>query len=134
MKFIVYIFLVFGFISCTDEQKEAEPVTDMNVATTFIKAIMKNDFDKAEKYMIHNADNTYWLNRYKQSMKTISKTDFDAMLNGDIIINESSYPTDSIFILNYSPSFNPKEKNDIKLIRQKDKWKVDFKYTFSKNS
>lgn len=130
---VFFTFLTCMVSGCNPAEEEKEPQTDVDVARAFIKATMQNDFEKAAKYMLKDEQNDAYLESYKKFKNRLSKEKLDQQRNAYPVVNETSYPADSVFIFNYSPSYNKDEKNKLKLLRINNKWLVDFKYTFSGN-
>lgn len=131
-KFLVIIFLATFLFSCNNE-KVKEPETDMEVARAFVRNILDNKFDEAERYLLVDETNTSLFNRFKLQYGQKDKAILEKYKNADIIINEKANPLDSVFILNYSNSYNLTDKTVLKLLRINGQWLVDLKYTFSGN-
>jgi len=131
-KSLVIITLFTGLISCNNKSEKA-PVTDVEVATTFVRDILDNNFTEAGQYLLKDETNDQYFDRFQQNYKTQDKSRLEKYKNADIIVNEVSYVTDSICIFNYSNSFSKEVKTKLKLVRINDKWLVDLKYTFSGN-
>ena len=131
--FLLFCFaLSTFFLSCNTGEKSAA-VTDTDVATEFIRNILDNKPDAAEKYVLDDESNRQYLQIIREQYRKKNKAELDKYKNADIIINEISYVTDSISIVNYSNSYDPVMKNKVKLVRIRGKWLVDLKYTFSGN-
>ncbi|HNG64121.1 MAG TPA: hypothetical protein PLK54_10220 [Ferruginibacter sp.] len=124
--------LLIALISCGGPARK-EPTTDMEVARAFVRNILDNKFDEAEKYLLKDQTNADLFNRFKQQYSAQRKEQLEKYKDADIIVNETSYVTDSIFIFNYSNSYALANKNKLKLVRIGGKWLVDFQYTFSGN-
>ncbi len=131
-KYLALIILALVVFSCNNK-KEKEPVTDMEVARAFVRNILDNKFDVAEQYLLKDETNTGLFNRFKQAYSQKEKAVLEKYKNADIIVNEQANPVDSVFILNYSNSYNMKDKTVLKLVRINGQWLVDLKYTFSGN-
>ena len=131
-KYLTLAFLAAILFSCNNK-KEKEPVTDMEVARAFVRNILDNKFDNAEQYLLKDETNTSLFNRFKQEYGQKDKAVLEKYKNADIIVNEKANPVDSVFILNYSNSYNMNEKTVLKLVRINSQWLVDLKYTFSGN-
>lgn len=118
--------------SCSGPSKKA-PVTDTEVATAFVRNILDNKFDEAEQYLLKNETNTELFSRFRNQYSNQKKEVLEKYKGADILVNEESYVTDSIYIFNYSNSYTKDVKNKLKLVRVKGKWLIDFQYTFSGN-
>ncbi|HNU89684.1 MAG TPA: hypothetical protein PKJ94_15400 [Ferruginibacter sp.] len=125
------LFTVVGF-SCSSPSKKV-PVTDTEVATAFVRNILDNKFDEAEQYLLKNETNNELFSRFRNQYSNQKKELLEKYKSADILVNEESYVTDSIYIFNYSNSFTKDVKNKLKLVRVKGKWLIDFQYTFSGN-
>ena len=131
--FLLFCFAVSTFfLSCNTGEKSAA-VTDTDVATAFIRNILDNKPDAAEKYVLDDESNRQYLQIIREQYRKKNKAELDKYKNANIIINEISYVTDSIRIVNYSNSYDRAMKNKVKLVRIQGKWLVDLKYTFSGN-
>lgn len=118
--------------SCNTKTIKA-PVTDIEVATAFVRNLLDNEFIEAEKYLLKDETNDQIFERFKKQYSQKDKGTLEKYKNADIIVNESSYVTDSVFIFNYSNSYRLTDKTILKLVRTDGKWLVDLKYTFSGN-
>ena len=126
---ILFTAVVF---SCSSPSKKA-PVTDTEVATAFVRNILDNKFDEAEQYLLKNETNTELFSRFRNQYSNQKKEVLEKYKSADILVNEESYVTDSIYIFNYSNSYTKEVKNKLKLVRVNGKWLIDFQYTFSGN-
>ena len=118
--------------SCNNQTKK-EPVTDIDVANTFVRNLLDNDFKEAEKYLLKDETNSQIFERFKKQYSAKDKAILEKYKQADIIVNETSYVTDSVYIFNYSNSYSRTDKTILKLVRINGKWLVDLKYTFSGN-
>ncbi len=131
-KILVAVLFAVAIFSCNNQQKK-EPVTDIDVANTFVRDLLDNDFKEAEKYLLKDETNSQIFDRFKKQYSGKDKAILDKYKKADIIVNETSYVTDSVFIFNYSNSYSRSDKTILKLVRIDKKWLVDLKYTFSGN-
>lgn len=131
-RFLVLLVFVAAMSSCNDQAKK-EPVTDMDVANTFVRDLLDNNFKEAEKYLLKDETNNQIFDRFKKQYSGKDKAILEKYRHADIIVNETSYVTDSVFIFNYSNSYSRSDKTILKLVRIDGKWLVDLKYTFSGN-
>ncbi len=134
IKRILFLLLLVGAVAASCKQQKKEPVTDMEVARHFVRNILDNNFDEAERFLLKDETNTPLFERFKTQYSKKDKATLEKYKGSDIIVNESSYVVaDSVFILNYSNSYSKTDKTVLKLVRINGKWLVDFKYTFSGN-
>lgn len=119
-------------LSCNNDKKSV-PITDTDVATTFIRDILDNNVTDAGQFILQDTMNIQFFERFKQGYVKKDKTELEHFKSSDIIINEYSNVSDSVSIINYSNSYKKDSKNVLKLVRVHGKWLIDFKYTFSGN-
>ena len=119
-------------LSACKEEKNI-PNTDIDVARTFIKAILDNNFKDAEPFVLKEEMNNQYFKDFKKHFESKSKEELEKYRNADIIINEVSQVNDSVTVINYSNSYLKDKSNKLKLIRVNGQWQVDLKYTFSGN-
>jgi hypothetical protein len=131
-KFLVLLAFAAAIFSCNNQSKK-EPVTDIDVANTFVRDLLDNNFKEAEKYLLKDETNNQIFDRFKKQYSGKEKAILEKYKQADIIVNETSYVTDSVFIFNYSNSYSRSDKTILKLVRIDGKWLVDLKYTFSGN-
>lgn len=132
IKNILVCFILILLLSCHDTQKK-RPVTDMEVATAFIRDVLDNDFKDADQYLLKDETNQRLFSRFQQQYHVKDKGELSKYKSADIIINGYENVTDSVSIVNYSNSYRSDIKNKIKMVLVDGKWQVDFKYTFSGN-
>ena len=131
-NFLILISLFTVFVSCNNEEKKA-PVTDVEVARAFIRAILDNKFNEAEQYLLKDETNRQYFDRFQQNYTAKGKDKLEKYKDADIIVNEVSYVTDTVCIFNYSNSYSSDVRTKLKLVRIDNKWLIDLKYTFSGN-
>ena len=131
-KYLAGFLLTALILSCNTKTKKA-PVTDVEVATAFIRNLLDNNFKEAEQYLLKDETNSQIFERFKKQYSEKDKAILAKYKEADIIVNETSYVTDSVFIFNYSNSYSRADKTILKLVRIDNKWQVDLKYTFSGN-
>lgn len=131
-KYIGFLLLFAVTASCNSKTKKL-PETDIEVATAFVRNILDNKFDEAQQFLLKDDTNNELFNRFKKQYSAQKKEVLEKYKDADIIVYETSYVTDSIYIFNYSNSYAKELKNKLKLVRINGKWLVDFQYTFSGN-
>ncbi len=109
------------------------PVTDTDVASAFIRAVLDNDFTTAEQYLLVDETNKQYFETFQHQYQTKEKEELAKYKAADIIINEIKPESDSVHIVDYSNSYKKEMKNKLKLAWVNGKWLVDLKYTFAAN-
>ena len=131
-KLLVIITFFATLIACNSETTKT-PVTDVEVATAFVRDILDNKFDEAGQFLLKNDTNNQIFERFRGQYSTKDKKILEQYKAADIIVNEISYVTDSICIFNYSNSYSKDVKTKLKVVRVDQKWLIDLQYTFSGN-
>ena len=129
IKFISFFTLVFLLVSCNTKTTPANPTTDADVATTFIRNVLDDNFVGAEQFLLKNEENLQLFERFKQSYENKSKEELKRYKTADITINEIKAIGDSIRLIDYANSYKKETKQKLKLVWQQGKWLVDLKYT-----
>ncbi len=124
---------LFAAISSCNNIAKKEPVTDVEVARTFLRGILDNKFTEAEAYLLNDETNRQYFERFQQQYDAQDKAKLEKNKASEIIVNDISYITDTVCIFNYSNSYSRDVKTKLKLVRINSKWLVDLKYTFSGN-
>ena len=126
------IFSILLFAGCNS--KKELPNTDIEVAKTFVKYVLENDFNEAASLVTNDAVNNSYLKQIEKSQQEKwSKDEVEQYKNADVIIFEVSNVNDTISIINYANSFKVLEKSKVKVVKINGQWMVDLKYTFSGN-
>ena len=128
----VIVAFALSLLSCNNDKKSS-PLTDTDVATTFIRDILDNRINDAEQYILKDTTNIQYFESFKQAYLKKDKAELEQFKSADIIINEISNVNDTVSIINYSNSYKKDSKNVLKVVRIDGKWLIDFKYTFSGN-
>lgn len=135
MKYLlVVIFSLLSFLSCKNEEDEYhKPENALDAGREFIEQSLKGKFSTANKYMLQDQDNQYWLAKWSEQFNKMSEQEKASYNKASIRISEvNDVVPDSVTIINFSNSFkNIPQK--LKVIKYNNDWKVDFKYTFSGN-
>lgn len=126
--FVLYVLL----LSCNNGTK-TEPVTDTDVATTFIRAVLDNDFKTAEKYLLVDETNKQYFETFRHQYQSKEKAELENYKAADIVINEIKPENDSVHLVNYSNSYKKEIQNKLKLVWVNSQWRIDLKYTFAEN-
>ena len=132
-KYLVSLILAVFIFACNSADKKKMAVTDIEVATAFVRGLLDNNFEEAEQYLFKDETNTQIFERFKKQYGEKDKATLQEYKKAYIKVNETSYVTDSVYIFNYSNSYSLNDKTILKLVRINNKWLVDLKYTFSGN-
>ena len=133
IKIIIYSFVFASVILSCNNKAKKNPVTDIEVATTFIRAVLDNDFKTAEKYLLNNEVNQQYFKSYQQQYQSNTQIDLQKYKAADILINTLQPLNDTTTVINFSNSYKKEIKKNIKLLRNNGQWLIDFKYTFTEN-
>ncbi|MEO7306424.1 MAG: hypothetical protein ABIR78_11565 [Ferruginibacter sp.] len=134
VKKYFFLFIVAAItFSCNTKTKKS-PVSDLEVATAFVRDLLDNNFVEAEQFLLKDETNLQIFERFRKQYSQQDKAILEKYKGADIIVHETNYVVaDSIYIFNYSNSYKPANKSVLKLVRIDGKWLVDLKYTFSGN-
>jgi hypothetical protein len=124
--------ILFVFIGCTEPEGYQRPEDPLDAGREFIRAVMDGDYEEAELYLSEDAEDKELFSRYKQYMKKQPQKERLSLKSASIIIHKMENQGDSICLINFSNSHSMKPM-DLKVINEKNSWKVDFSYTFSGN-
>jgi len=131
IKQFLYSFIVTAALfSCSGDAKK-DPVTDTDVATTFIRSVLDNDFKTAGKYLLNDDTNQQYFETFQRNYHAKGPAELEKYKAADIIINTIE-PVNDTSIVNYSNSYEKNKQTKLKLVRSNGKWLVDLKYTFDK--
>ena len=128
VKLIIAVITFTLLNSCNDSRKN--PTTDIDVARSFIKDLLENDFKSAKEFLLDEEANNQYFELSKKEFEGKSKEVLKKYKESDIIVNELTPVNDSVSIVNYSNSFNKEKKYLLKVVRLNGRWWVDLKYTF----
>jgi Domain of unknown function (DUF4878) len=131
-KQLLAALIIITLFSCNDTVKK-DPVTDTDVATTFIRAVLDNDFKTAEKYLLADETNKQYFESFRHQYQQKDKAELDKYKSADIIIDEIKPQSDSVHLVDYTNTYKKAEKNKLKLVWVNGHWLIDLKYTFAEN-
>jgi Domain of unknown function (DUF4878) len=116
----------------TDKEKETDPVnadTDINIATSFIRTTLDGNYDKARNYVLPDSVNNNYIDVYERAYKEkMAPDDKRSYRESTIRIIDNVKQNDSVTLITYSNSFKHMPTK-LKVIKQNNKWLIDFKYT-----
>lgn len=132
LKQLIYAVLIL-LMACGQSQK---PYTNaenaLDAGREFIDACLKGDFARAKWYMVDDSTNQGHLDRAESKYRNYDKEGRQQLRSASINISEVSDVDTATSIIYYSNSFD-QQPLKIKVIKQAEKWLVDFKYTFNPN-
>lgn len=132
MKYILLI-AAFWISACSTKEQTYTPAENaLDAGREFIDACLKGDFSKAKFYMLGDSTNIGHLNRAETKFRNLDKEGRQQLRTASINISEVSDIDTTQTIIYYSNSFD-QQPLKIKVIKQKEEWLVDFKYTFNPN-
>lgn len=125
---IIGICMLF-FVACNSYPKAEDP---LDAAREFIDASLKGDFDKANFYMLQDAQNQALMDKVKVNYRSRSAAERAEYKDANIIILEEEALNDSAEIINYKNSYDNIARK-ARVVKQNGNWLVDLKYTFDGN-
>lgn len=126
---LISVLLVAACSSKPLDYKKAENAFD--AGREFIDAQLKGDFKKATFYMLPDETNIRFLKIDEADYRLKDKEGRQQLRTASINIQKVEDKDSVTSIIFYNNSFD-KAPKEIKVIRQKDSWLVDYKYSFSK--
>ena len=132
MKHILIALAAIFLVACTtNDDNYHKPENALDAGREFIQHSLKGHFNTAEKYMLADAENKYWLNKWSEDFNKNSEEEKTGYSKASInIIEVKDLVPDSLTVINYSNSYRNRPQ-EIKVIKYNGEWKVDFKYTFA---
>jgi hypothetical protein len=131
-KFILGNCLLILFFACNTPEGFKEPEDPLDAGREFVRAVLDGDYEKANLYLLNDAEDQELFKRYQTYMKKSPKKELLQLKSSSIVINKVEALSDSITLINFSNSYTMKP-TDLKVIKEGKTWKVDFSYTFSGN-
>ena len=133
MRYTFWILLFFLISSCSENKEYEKPDDPLEAGREFIRFALDGEMPKAKSFILPDGVNERIFDNIEKKYAAESKEEKNNYKNASIIINKMRSINDSTAIINYSNSFK-KEDSEIKLIKLKGEWWVDFKYTFTRDS
>jgi hypothetical protein len=129
-KIIVPFVFIFFLLSCTE--KKERPTTAIDTGREFIRASLNGNFEIAEPLVLEDSLNMGLFNSFKMYYKKLPNDKKQHYKDASYNINKYLDLNDSVTIINYSNDYMNKPM-DIKVVKTKNNWWIDFKYTYSGN-
>ncbi len=129
MKKILYIssLLLVVISACSNADDSADSENDVDAARNFIQSALYGDFEKASEYMLKDSVNVERMNNIKRL--NLQPDEKKGLREASINIHNITRRNDSTTIVIYSNSFK-NNWDTLKVVKDKGKWVVDFKYLF----
>lgn len=133
-KIIYVLLLVVLFATACNNNNGSYPEANnaLDAGREFIDAGLKGDFAKAYFYLLQNAENKQLLNKLETDYRAKDRDGREQFRQASINIGEIKDITKNETIITYSNS-SDKIKQQLKVVFENNKWRVDFKYTFHPN-
>jgi hypothetical protein len=128
INILLFVSLII-FTSC-NSKTEKRPDTAMDTGREFIKSSMIGDFKMAETLVYQDAENLSLFNAFKTFYNRMPEDKKLKYQKATYEINEFKEPNDSTTFINYSNDYM-KKPMEIKLIKVKQVWYVDFKHNYT---
>lgn len=123
--------ICLGIASCQTTDK-TRPADALETGRVFIRASLDGDFKKAEELLYQDSVNQQFFDTYKTLYSRLTDEKRKSFKASEYNINKYLDVDDSTTIINYSNSYM-KRPQEIKIVRKKGLWWVDFKYISSGN-
>lgn len=129
---VLFTLLTILFYSCADSDRklDGEPENADDAARAFIRAALDGDYNKARTLLVDDSLNKEDINISERLYKERMSADDKAKYRGaSIHIHETKKLDDSTSIVYYSNTYR-NQQDSLKVVKQGEKWLVDFKYIF----
>ncbi|MES2431235.1 MAG: hypothetical protein V4556_09865 [Bacteroidota bacterium] len=134
IKHLLFTLLTATLLFSCGSNKEADiPNTDIDVARAFIRKVLDNDLNDANKLILQTDINKLKFESFKKQYEAHNKAELEEYKNADIVINEIGNVTDTITVINYSNTYKKDFNQKVKVVKVDGQWQVDFQYTSSGN-
>jgi hypothetical protein len=126
----ILFFIAWMIFSACNSKTEKRPDTAMDTGRAFIKSSMIGDFKMAETLVYQDAENLSLFNAFKTFYNRMPDDKKQHYQKASYEINEFKELNDSTTLINYSNDYM-KKPMEIKLIKVKQVWYVDFKHNYT---
>ncbi len=131
-RFSLLFFSLILFLSACTNPAPERPQTAIETGRAFIRTCLDGDFADAEKLLAKDSQNIQLFNSFKEYYHRMPDEQKMKYKQADYQINKYADLNDSTTIINYSNDYMHKPM-EIKVVRRKNEWSVDFTYTYSGN-
>jgi hypothetical protein len=128
--FRLWIIALAALASCADPQGFKKPEDPLDAGREFVRAVLDGNYEKAEKYILQDADDVALFQRYRKYMNQQPAEEKLRLKESNIIINKVEALNDTVSIVNFQNSWSNKPA-DLRVVQRDGQWWIDFKYTFS---
>jgi len=132
MRIISLSFLLAVTLLGCGEEKSKRPENALDTGRAFIRSSLNGEFEQASGLIWQDSANKSLFDSYRLFYQRMPNEKKENYRNASFEINKMLDLDDSTTIINFSNSYMNKPM-DIKLIRRKNSWWVDFKYSYSGN-
>jgi hypothetical protein len=132
-RYHTFAWLILILSACADPQGFQAPEDPLDASREFVRAVLDANFEKAEQYILPDADDIELFKRYRSHMSKQPADDRLHLKEANIIINKVEALNDTVSIVNFQNSWSNKPA-DLKVVQREGRWYIDFKYTFSKDT
>lgn len=130
--FRIAVLLMILNAGCTSHSAYEKPDDPLEAGRDFIRFALDGNMEKARIFVLSNADNDRLFDKIEKVYRESSQADKENYKQASIIINKVEKIDDSTTVINFSNSYK-KKNQDLKMVKSKGEWWVDFKYTFTGN-
>jgi hypothetical protein len=128
-KYVLLFSLALGLLgSC--HAPYHKPLDPTEAGKDFIDATLKAEYHIADDYILRDPLNERLFKRYKHSYNDLPDSTKDSYARASIVIYNVNKVNDSTTIITFANTFR-NERRNIRLIKDKGEWWVDFAYTFT---
>lgn len=128
-KLLSFLFVSLLAVACTSTPSYTKAENALDAGREFIDGCLKGEFKKADYFMLQDDANKQDLEKTQQAYLKKSNQEKVQYEQTSIIIDGVVEESDSVTIINYRNSVD-KTARKLKVVKQGDTWKVDYKFGF----
>ena len=134
-KTILIIVLTLSLFACNNESGYQKGEDAQDAGTEFIRASLDGNYKKALFYLYKDSTDTnvMLLNKWENNYTHLKEEEKTGYKDANIIAIRIDQLNDSTVNYIYTNSYNLKDTTTIKVIRIKNEWLVDLKYSITHN-
>lgn len=126
---MIWVISTLLFTACQNPTGVVEPEDGEDAGREFVRAVLDGDYVKAETYILKDEEDLELYKRYVEYMRKLNGKELIEYKQSNITIHEIEHQGDTTVLMNYSNSATKKIQK-LKIVKQNNKWLVDFSYTF----